>query len=112
MPNPAARRVRRRRLPTAIVAVAALIALAGCAAASSVAEEQPMCIGSTQALTELEIAPDPTDVDGPSTACLLDAHVEAVSSTAEPELPVTLTDAQGTNVTVTDASRILPLDIT
>ena len=71
-----------------------------------------MCIGSTQALTELEIAPDPTDVDGPSTACLLDAHVEAVSSTAEPELPVTLTDVQGTNVTVTDASRILPLDIT
>lgn len=116
MLTPPSRPVRRRLLPALAATVATLLTLAGCAATpSSAAPEeiaQPQCIGSGQALTELELAPDPSDVAGPSTACLLDAHVEAVSTTTEPALPVTVTDVQGTSVTVTDASRILPLDIT
>jgi iron complex transport system substrate-binding protein len=54
---------------------------------------------------------DPRDAEGPSTAVIADTAVKPIAVRPEPELPVTLTDAQGTQVTVTDTTRILALDI-
>lgn len=54
---------------------------------------------------------DPRSYDGPSTAVVGDDAVRPVAAAPAPRLPVTLTDAQGTRVTVTDASRVLALDI-
>ncbi|CAB4690998.1 MAG: ABC transporter substrate-binding protein [Actinobacteria bacterium] len=48
--------------------------------------------------------------DGPSSAVVGDDEVDPVASPT-PELPVTVTDAQGTEVSVTDVSRVLALDV-
>ena len=48
---------------------------------------------------------------GPQTAELPDNDVEPVTTTAQPVLPATVTDAQGRTVTVTDTSRIIAVDI-
>ena len=53
---------------------------------------------------------DPRDWTGPATAVLPETPVEPVDASAQ-RLPVTVTDAQGTEVTVTDTSRILALDV-
>ncbi|WP_328828062.1 heme/hemin ABC transporter substrate-binding protein [Nocardioides acrostichi] len=53
---------------------------------------------------------DPRAWDGVAEA-VIDAQVDPVSSDAVPRLPVTVTDAQGTEVTVTSADRILALDV-
>ncbi len=47
--------------------------------------------------------------DGPRTATS-EVRLEPVVDRAEPQLPVTVTDASGQSVTVDDASRILALD--
>lgn len=62
-------------------------------------------------LETVEALADPRSWDGPSTAVVGNASVDAVNEDPEPHLPVTLTDTQGTEVTVTDTSRILALDI-
>ncbi|GAB07124.1 iron complex transport system substrate-binding protein [Gordonia amarae] len=48
---------------------------------------------------------------GPQTAELPDNDVEPITTTAQPVLPATVTDAQGRKVTVTDVSRIIAVDI-
>ncbi|WP_235866274.1 heme/hemin ABC transporter substrate-binding protein [Serinibacter arcticus] len=58
-----------------------------------------------------QVLADPHTHVGPSTAAVVDGAVQPVVADPEPQLPVTVTDAQGTEVTVTDASRILALDI-
>jgi iron complex transport system substrate-binding protein len=61
-------------------------------------------------LADATVLADPRSYVGASTAVTApvgDADVEP----AEPELPVTLTDVQGTEVTVTDTSRVLALDL-
>jgi heme ABC superfamily ATP binding cassette transporter, binding protein len=60
--------------------------------------------------------PDPADVSDPrSFEGVSDVKdfddIEPVTEKAEPALPVELTDADGNDVTVTDTSRILALDI-
>jgi iron complex transport system substrate-binding protein len=64
-------------------------------------------------------APDLADVspmsdvrawDGEATA-VADTPVEPVAAHPRPVLPATVTDAQGTKVTVEDASRVLALDV-
>jgi iron complex transport system substrate-binding protein len=51
---------------------------------------------------------DPRQKTGPSTATAPD--VVPISDDVEPKLPTTVTDAQGTEVTVTSADRILAFD--
>ncbi|HRI95818.1 MAG TPA: ABC transporter substrate-binding protein [Nocardioides sp.] len=63
------------------------------------------------ALAEADALSDPRAWDGPSTAVVPDAAVRPVETDVTPQLPATVTDAQGTKVTVTDASRILALDV-
>lgn len=62
-------------------------------------------------LAEAEILDDPKTWEGPATAHIGDVAIEPVTTSASPALPVTVTDAQGTEVTVSDADRILALDI-
>ena len=62
-------------------------------------------------LADLTPAADPKAIVGPSTAVLADPALHPVTDDPMPTLPVTVTDAQGTAVTVTDAGRILALDL-
>lgn len=62
-------------------------------------------------LDSVEPLADPRDWKGAVTAVAQDAAVQAVAENPEPQLPVTLTDSQGTRVTVKSTDRILALDI-
>lgn len=60
---------------------------------------------------EATLLADPRAYDGPSTAVLATPGLHPVTDRPSAQLPVTVTDAQGTQVTVTDTSRILALDL-
>lgn len=62
-------------------------------------------------LADVTPLPDPRDWDGPTTAGLPDDPIDPVADDPDQRLPVTVTDAQGTRVTVRDTSRILALDV-
>ncbi|MCW3492854.1 heme/hemin ABC transporter substrate-binding protein [Microbacterium sp. SSM24] len=96
-------------LPFGALLVAAALALSGCAAASADAPET--CVEASVPLAELSLAADARTAEGPSTACLSSDAIEPVTTDAAPALPVTVVDAEGHEVEVADASRILPVDI-
>jgi iron complex transport system substrate-binding protein len=106
---------RARRLPRFLIGAALSLAvvLSGCSspATSTTTDGDSNCLGSSTALGELTIANNPKTVVGPSTACLANAHITPAVENPKPALPVTVTDNQGTSVTVSDVSRILTLDI-
>ncbi|MET1020309.1 MAG: ABC transporter substrate-binding protein [Microterricola sp.] len=108
-PSSPLRRALRVGAPLALAA--ALLALTGCASTTVAAEPQRECVASEIPLAELDVLETPRDWVGPSTACLADAGITAIDGAAEPQLPVTVVDDKGTEVTVTDASRILALDV-
>lgn len=92
--------------------VATALLTSGCAAtASGSTAAEPQCEASALPFAELAIDEAPRAVEGPSTACLADAALPTITSDESPELPATVTDDEGTEVTVTDASRILALDV-
>jgi iron complex transport system substrate-binding protein len=62
-------------------------------------------------LSSAVLLDDPKNHRGAVHAPMPDTAVAPVEDDPTPQLPVTLTDSQGTKVTVTDASRILALDI-
>jgi iron complex transport system substrate-binding protein len=108
----------RRSRPGALLALALATAVGlgactagGHGAGASGAEGDQNCVSSSVPLGELTLTPDPKRHTGESTACLADAGIEPVGTDVTPVLPATVTDNQGTTVTVTDASRILALDI-
>ncbi|SDS02429.1 heme/hemin ABC transporter substrate-binding protein [Microterricola viridarii] len=111
----AGRRPFRFGTPAFIGATLTLLMLTGCAgptAGPGTAESaQRECVASEIPLTELAVLDAPRDWVGPSTACLADAGITAIDSPDEPQLPVTVIDDKGTEVTVTDASRILAVDV-
>lgn len=90
------------------LAVATLLAtiLVGC---SSSLEAD--ATGQGKALSRATVIDNPKNHEGPSTALLASAVLDPVANNPEVKLPVTVTDAQGTNVTITDVSRILPIDL-
>lgn len=105
-----------RRLLTALAAATAALALAGCAAVGTAprdpsASAAEACPGAADPLASLDLAPDPRTATGRSTACLGGDAIEPVTDTTAPRLPVTVTDAEGRRVEITDVSRILPVDI-
>ncbi len=61
-------------------------------------------------LSEVTPASDPRAWEGPLSAGVDTSDLNPVEAGA-PSLPVTLTDAQGTEVTVKDVSRVLALDV-
>lgn len=92
------------------VAVAALAAvLTGCAAGAPAAKPTSASPSASATATG-DALPDPRTITGPSTAASI-AQIEPVEKNPKPSLPVTVTDATGTSVTITDTSRILALDI-
>ncbi|GAA4735006.1 hemin ABC transporter substrate-binding protein [Nocardioides endophyticus] len=69
---------------------------------------------STSAVPRLsEVTPldDPRSWQGVVDVNLPDPEIDPVTDDPQPDLPVTVTDAQGTEVKVTDTSRILALDV-
>lgn len=108
------RRALRAHLAAIALLAAAPLVLSGCAAPSSanagVAVEQE-CLGTEVPFAELDLADAPRELEGASTACLADATLPVIESDERPVLPVTLTDASGTEVTVDEAERVLALDI-
>lgn len=100
-----------RKCAAVIVAVAlsALVAT-GCSPVESTTKtEAPLATGV--ALKDATLIEDPKTYVGPSTALVTDEAVLEPVAQAEPQLPVTVTDMQDTEVTVTDTSRILALDM-
>ncbi|MFZ4895609.1 heme/hemin ABC transporter substrate-binding protein [Plantibacter sp. Mn2098] len=67
--------------------------------------------GSTAPLSELTPVKDPKNWEGPTTACMNEPGITPVAKHVKSSLPVTVTDNQGTQVTITDTSRILALDL-
>ncbi|MDR2254335.1 MAG: ABC transporter substrate-binding protein [Bifidobacteriaceae bacterium] len=93
-----------------IAAWAALAALAGCllgACGGAEGEER----GGTASFDLSAVSADPQAYEGPSTATVADSAITPITDAPNPELPATVVDAQGSEVTVTDVSRILALDI-
>ncbi|MTV25221.1 ABC transporter substrate-binding protein [Nitriliruptoraceae bacterium ZYF776] len=54
---------------------------------------------------------DPRGIRGPATVVLDDPDVHPIADTPEPQLPVTVASADGAEVTITDADRILAVDL-
>ncbi|GAA1725031.1 hemin ABC transporter substrate-binding protein [Isoptericola hypogeus] len=101
--------------PAALVApLAALLValvLTGCTALAQGGTVAGAAAGDTTPLAELDVLDDPRSWTGESLARTAQAPVDPVADDPQPHLPVTVTDAQGTEVTVTDTSRILALDL-
>jgi iron complex transport system substrate-binding protein len=100
-----------RRMPRALAALAlaaaATIALSGCSgAAHGDGADGPV----TPALSSVTPVADPLAWQGPSTAVAASSAIVPLEDGVQ-TLPATVTDSQGTPVTVTDTSRILTLDI-
>ncbi|RIV39119.1 heme/hemin ABC transporter substrate-binding protein [Micromonospora radicis] len=80
-----------RRLLPALLALPALLGLTGCAAAAPATVSPAGC--------------------GPATAVVTDTDVAPIGADPGSALPATVTSADGSSVTVTDASRILPVNL-
>lgn len=98
-----------------LIATVLVLGLAGCAlptatAGSGDAASDP-CPAAAHQLSELDLVDDVRAAIGGSTACLPTHSIAPVSDTTASELPVSVTDAEGREVEVTDVSRILAIDI-
>jgi iron complex transport system substrate-binding protein len=103
------RRPARSALAIALALVTA-VSLGACTGHAEASSES-RCVSASVPLAQLELAPEPKNHVGESTACLEDNSVIPVTTDAAPALPATVVDNQGTEVTITDASRVLALDI-
>ncbi len=104
-------RLRRGALS---VVLAAALALAGCATAGPAPQATSAPVADRTPLSELAALADPKAYEGPSTAVLADAAITPVATDPAQDLPVTVTsrDLDGdVEVTITDASRIVAMDL-
>lgn len=100
----------RNWFPGLRAATAALVAgtvLSACSGPISAASPGQVPAPDLASVTPLA---DPRSFAGPSTAVVGDAALHPLEA-GDPTLPVTLTDAQGTPVTVTSTARVLALDV-
>lgn len=103
-----------RRVLAVFLAATLAIGLAGCAqptadAAAPAIEDD--CPQASVPLADLDLTDDVRAVEGPSTACLSSHAIDPVDDDTAPDLPVTVTDSEDREVTITSADRILPIDI-
>lgn len=103
-----------RRVLAVFLAATIAIGLAGCAqpaadAAAPAIEDD--CPQASVPLADLDLTDDVQAVEGPSTACLSSHAIDPVDDDTAPKLPVTVTDSEDREVTITSADRILPIDI-
>lgn len=100
-----------RRAVAVVLAVGALV-LTGCGIEVSDSGSAPAAEGTAApALSSVTPLEDARDWKGRATAVAADGDLHPVAEDPEQQLPVTLTDAQGTKVTVADTSRVLALDV-
>ena len=106
-------RARRARGVVAALTVAGLL-LSACGLnvdnSGNRAEAQETTFDAALAAFTTSTPPDPRSLRGLSTADSV-GDVTPVTDSPSPSLPVSLTDADGYDVTVSDVSRILPLDL-
>jgi iron complex transport system substrate-binding protein len=98
------------QLARAVLTAVAVLALAACGALPERGHDSGGDTASV-ALADAAVLDDPRAHEGPVHAGLGDLAIDPVAEDVEPQLPVTVTDSQGTKVEVTDASRILALDV-
>ncbi len=91
--------------------VVSALLLVGCSNGGSHSGTKEGSAGTTVPLSQAKLLDDPKSYEGPSTATLAQASINPIATDPTQQLPVTVTDAQGTKVTVTDTSRILTLDL-
>lgn len=107
----------RSRLGAVVVALIVGVLLGGCGLDAAGGADGPGRSGSgtagpaAPALADVEPLPDPRAWEGATSAVVADDAVRPVADDPAPRLPVTVSDAQGTEVTVEDTSRILALDV-
>lgn len=109
---PTPRTAARRRSRAVAATLAAALLLTGCATAAPAADGPPETSAAT-ACAPAALPDGPihrTAQTGPATACTADSDLHSPAP-ATPVMPVTVTDAQGTEVTVESADRILALDL-
>ncbi len=98
-----------------LVAVAAAVVLAGGCGIQGPERAAGNDAGSAAAvappISEVTPAEDPRAWRGPVSAGVAASDIDPVADDPAPALPVTLTDAQGTEVVVEDVSRVLALDL-
>ncbi|GIG40336.1 heme/hemin ABC transporter substrate-binding protein [Cellulomonas phragmiteti] len=102
--------MRARATRALRVTVTALL-VAATAACGTVHDATAGAPDGGRRLADVTPVADPRAVTGPSTAVVADSAVRPVVADPAPALPVTVTDLQGTQVTVTDVDRILALDV-
>lgn len=105
------RRQHRGILGAALVLV---LALGGCAAGDSVLEEPDATTLPLTPLAELETLSDPFAYEGPSSARLVQSAIDPVMTNPTQTLPTTVIsddDAGPVEVTITDTSRVIAIDI-
>ncbi len=95
----------------ALAAVVVLVLGAACTPGASVSAGTDVQVGDRPALSQTPLLDDPRGYVGERTAAAQQTPVEPVADDPQPSLPVTVTDMQGTEVTITDVSRILALDL-
>ncbi|GAA2525362.1 heme/hemin ABC transporter substrate-binding protein [Rarobacter incanus] len=93
------------------VALVAAVAACGTGSGGTGASSAPTTATTATPLNELAVPADPKSLTGPSTATKVSDVIDPIAQNPTPALPATVTDAQGTKVTITDTSRILALDI-
>lgn len=101
-----------RKLLVGLVALLMLV-VAGCSPAESPSPDQPSgstpgTPGQTTAATTPQT--DPRTLSGPTTVEVTQT-IKPVATSPQQHLPATFRDATGKDVTITDASRVLVLDI-
>ena len=101
-----------RRVVRNLAAISCLGLVAACGSLpgshSDTSESRSDAAPSIETVATLD---DPKAYEGRSTASLGDTSIDPVVDDPKPDLPVTVTDAQGTKVTIKDTDRILALDI-
>lgn len=104
----------RTRLTIALAA-AALLALTGCTTPAAPAPSPSVVAADPSTpLADLDVLADPRAYEGPSTAVLANAAIDAPAEAPAQELPATVTshDLSGdTEITVDSTQRILAMDI-
>ncbi|AWW35710.1 hemin receptor [Streptomyces sp. AS58] len=93
------------------VLLAIPLLLSGCRAMDDGASPRSVAEGQNVPWDQVRPLDDPRTYNGPSTATIDDADIDPVARKASPVLPATVTDTQGTKVTVRSAERILALDL-
>jgi iron complex transport system substrate-binding protein len=94
-----------------VTCVGTVVLLGACAPVASPGSSARGTGGDAPHVSDVEPMADPRAWHGVVDIALPDIEIEPVADDPRPQLPVTVTDAQGTEVTVEDASRILALDI-